>query len=219
MKQLLIVDDNPTNLKLLEILLNKQGCNVVHFSSTDDCIAWFQQYKPKLDLSIFDYEIDQRNGYQLATELKTLGLNGNCILLTALGSLDYAEFDPQVIKAIFNKPINLSDVTYMLKRWTFGSAPADARSEPRKEEPPEDGAQDNYLEAFHYQAGTYHTLQLAPLNSSKRGKGYRLIQGTPPMSGTEIVLPDGQNYSIRWVRTDSDSTTFGTCRIEPVSPQ
>lgn len=208
----LIVDDNPTNLRILEILLNKQGYKVVAFTDCRECLEWYRRHGDSLDLAILDYEMTERNGDVLARDLRQAGYQGNCLILTALGSLDRAALiEGSRIHAILNKPINLSDVVYLTKRWASGGGEEDARSESRQNHPAQ-----RDQEIFLFQDGAYHALKVDELNCSSQGRGYELKEGVAPLPGTEIVLNDGQNFSIRWVKPFNATYRFGVCRIEPL---
>lgn len=212
MKTVLIVDDNPTNLRILEMLLKKQGCSVVAFTGTAQALAWTADNGGDLDLAILDFEMDEMNGDCLALAIREGGFEGNCLILTALGTLDRASLvEGSRIQAVLNKPINMTDIAYIIKRWASTGREEDARSEPRScHQVPEQ------KEIFLFQSGTYHALNVRVRDCSDRGNGYLLQQGTPPDPGAEIMLSDGQNYSVRWVRPCGDSCRFGVCRIEPL---
>lgn len=85
MTSVLIVDDTSTNLKILEILLKKQGCRVASFEDPNEALAWFKTSASSTDLAILDFEMPAKDGSQLALELRECGFGGNCLILTALG--------------------------------------------------------------------------------------------------------------------------------------
>jgi|GEM_PF-6186619 len=210
MKKVLIVDDNPTNLRILEMLLKKQDCRVIAFSDGYKCLNWVDEHVNSLDLAILDYEMEAMNGDELAAAIRKRGFTGNCLILTALGTLNKTMLAPgSRIQAILNKPINLSDIAYIIKRWASVGQEGEARSENRLQDPETE-------EIFLFQDGTYHELNVTRSDSSSRGKGYRLLQGKVPVPGEEVILKDGQNYSIRWVKSTGHNYHFGACRIEPM---
>ena len=213
MTSVLIVDDTSTNLKILEILLKKQGCRVASFEDPNEALAWFKTSASSTDLAILDFEMPAKDGSQLALELRECGFGGNCLILTALGTLDIEELPSEAkIDSILNKPINLTDVTYIMKRWGEKAELVDCRFELRK--PNLEVSQT--VEVFLFQDGIYHTITVKEVNTSGRGIGATLISGVLPKPGAEIMLSTGQNYSVRWVRTLRGEKAIGLCRIEPV---
>lgn len=212
MTNVLIVDDTSTNLKILEILLKKQGCLVSSFAKPNEALKWLRASSTSIDLAILDYEMPEMNGSQLAMELRKSGFSGNCLILTALGSLDLEQLPHEAkINSILNKPINLTDVSYILKRWGEKSEQIDCRSETRRP-----SNEDSEIEAYLFQNGIYHAIVVNKTNSSERGIGLSLNEGEQPKPGSEVMLLSGQNYSVRWVRTLKREVLFGLCRIERV---
>ncbi|MEC8428749.1 MAG: response regulator [Pseudomonadota bacterium] len=213
MTNVLVVDDTSTNLKILEILLKKQGCLVTSFEDPNEALDWFKTSTFNIDLAILDFEMPEKNGSQLALELRECGFKGKCLILTALGTLDIEALPSEAkIDSILNKPINLTDVTYILKRWGEKAELVDCRFELRKPNLEVSQA----VEVFLFQDGIYHTITIKEINASGRGIGAEVISGALPKPGAEIMLSTGQNYSVRWVRTLRGAKAIGLCRIEPV---
>lgn len=66
---ILIVDDNPTNLKLARILLAVEGYVVRTAASADDALLTLQTFTPKLIL--MDVQLPGMDGLALTRQLKT----------------------------------------------------------------------------------------------------------------------------------------------------
>lgn len=212
MKTVLIVDDNPVNIRILKMLLVRQGCIVHDFNHPHDALQWIDKQPLSVDLAILDFEMDELNGDELAAGMRKAGFQGNCLILTALGTLDKSLLAAgSRIQAIINKPINLTDINYILKRWATLGQELDARAEER-----DDSDATGEQEIFLFQNGVYHSLKVQQINNSNGGNGYVLINGIQPKPGSEMMRGDGQNLSIRWVKPFQSSSRFGACVIEEI---
>src|SRR4051812_42860243 len=67
-KRVLIVDDNPDNLNLLEEIFISQGDEVKAVLKTDDILKLTESFKP--DVVLLDYILDGINGGELCCQLK-----------------------------------------------------------------------------------------------------------------------------------------------------
>ncbi len=82
---ILIVDDEPKNCKLLEVLLRHQGYHTVCAASGDGALTMIEKQAP--DLILLDVMMPTRDGYEVARILKAhpLSLNIPIIMVSALG--------------------------------------------------------------------------------------------------------------------------------------
>ncbi|MDE1166162.1 MAG: EAL domain-containing protein [Pseudomonas sp.] len=82
---LLIVDDEPTVRKLLEVLLQNQGYRTLVAGSGEQALALVEQQPP--DLILLDIMMPGMDGYEVARQLKANGETSNIpiIMLSALG--------------------------------------------------------------------------------------------------------------------------------------
>jgi CheY-like chemotaxis protein len=65
---ILIVDDNPTNLKLSKLLLVKEGYQVLTAGSAEEALKSLENVKPRLIL--MDIQLPGMNGLELTAQLK-----------------------------------------------------------------------------------------------------------------------------------------------------
>ncbi len=212
MKQILIVDDTSTNLRILEILLKKCGCEVYPFVSPESCLEWASDNWQNIDLVIVDYQMPGMNGDGLAVKLRRLGCVCHIIILTGYSGLSPAALDQEAkIDAIMNKPISINDVRYILERWSDQVQIMDARRESRIEM-----VKDDAQEIFIYRDGFYISINVRCINRSEHGIAFVLNANDSGVVSTsnEIMLKSGVNYSVRWSRQRPEGQCIGCCSIE-----
>lgn len=105
MAKLLIVEDNPDNLKLFRALLTRQGHELTELTSGHGLLDAVRQTSP--DLVLLDIQLPERDGYELLAELRAeFGSDLRVVALTANALKDlHAEglgFD-----ALLTKPIDV----------------------------------------------------------------------------------------------------------------
>ncbi len=85
-KRVLVVDDNATNLRILDRQLKWWGCEVVTEASPLAALERFRSGEP-FDLAILDMQMPDMHGVELASELRSLssGSDMPLILLSSLG--------------------------------------------------------------------------------------------------------------------------------------
>jgi len=86
--RILVVDDQPVNVKLLEKILDTAGyTNVVSTTDSREAAALFQQ--ASTDLVLLDLSMPHKDGFEVLTEIKALEENyPPVIVLTALNDVD-----------------------------------------------------------------------------------------------------------------------------------
>ena len=65
---ILIVDDNPVNLKLVQVLLSSQGYDVRSAGDAEEALAVLQEFQPRLIL--MDVQLPGMDGLELTRRLK-----------------------------------------------------------------------------------------------------------------------------------------------------
>lgn len=85
---ILIVDDDPTSRKLLELLLQHKGYQTVSARTGDEALALIEQRTP--DLILLDIVMPTLDGYQVARILKThpLSLHIPIIIVSSIYDRD-----------------------------------------------------------------------------------------------------------------------------------
>lgn len=72
MATIVVVEDQPDNLKLLTTLLKIKGHTVIGLASGDTLAEVMRTHQPTPDLVLLDIQLPGRDGYELLEELKTL---------------------------------------------------------------------------------------------------------------------------------------------------
>src|ERR1051325_8774488 len=88
MAKILIVDDEPFNLDVLEQELADRGYAVERAENGAAALAGFEASRP--DLILLDYQMPDMNGIEVMKELKARGNEAAVILLTAYGTIERA---------------------------------------------------------------------------------------------------------------------------------
>lgn len=85
---IMIVDDNPANLKLLEDMLRQQGYEVRSFPRGRLALSAADQEPP--DLILLDINMPEMNGYEVCERLKSSGLLADIpvIFISALNATE-----------------------------------------------------------------------------------------------------------------------------------
>jgi signal transduction histidine kinase/DNA-binding response OmpR family regulator len=125
-KRILAVDDNAAHRGILARQFLKWGLEPVLVATPAEAIARLAQ--GRFDLVLFDYEMPEMNGVQLARRLKELGLvTGVPLILSGWSSLSQREMlgdiDDNPFDAFLTKPIKSDQLTEILGR-LLGAAPA-----------------------------------------------------------------------------------------------
>ncbi len=112
---ILIIDDEPMQLKALSGFLKKQGFEVQTTTSGIEGIQLVQQHP--IDLVITDYKMPDRNGLEVLHEVKNINPEVDVVVMTAYGSIDSAK---EAMKAgaidYLTKPIDLVQLELVIKK-------------------------------------------------------------------------------------------------------
>lgn len=109
------VDDNETMLDLTaDILrLERSECDIKTFVSPTQALAFLKENE--CDLLLTDFSMPVMNGVDLITQVKSLGLNAYCILVT--GSSPYAlreHYPGDVFDALLKKPYSYRELLSLI---------------------------------------------------------------------------------------------------------
>ncbi len=72
MATIVVVEDQPDNLKLITTLLGLKGHQVIGLASGDGLLEVMRTHQPPPALILLDIQLPGRDGYQLLEDLKTL---------------------------------------------------------------------------------------------------------------------------------------------------
>src|SRR5258706_5346030 len=86
--KILIVDDEPLNVEVLEQELGDRGYAVERAGSGAEALAAFESFRP--ELIFVDYQMPDMNGIEVLKELKRRGNEAPVIVLTAYGTVERA---------------------------------------------------------------------------------------------------------------------------------
>lgn len=101
-KQLLVVDDNPTNRQILELQLKHIGLRPSIASSGDEALQLLRN--SQFDAVISDLRMPEMDGIELATLIKRERPEMPVILLSSLGN-DSKKKYPELFTVVLNKPV------------------------------------------------------------------------------------------------------------------
>jgi CheY-like chemotaxis protein len=81
---ILVVDDNPANLKLLSYVLANQGYEIRTAADADEALAVLQGFRPRLIL--LDLQLPGMDGWELARRLKADPAHGTVLIVAVTAS-------------------------------------------------------------------------------------------------------------------------------------
>ncbi|MBI2361203.1 MAG: response regulator, partial [Deltaproteobacteria bacterium] len=86
--RILIVDDEPMNLDLLEQELLDQGHHIERAADGPETLRRIESFVP--DLILLDYQMPQMNGLDVLREIRNRGERIPVIMITANGTIELA---------------------------------------------------------------------------------------------------------------------------------
>ena len=135
--RLLIVDDNPTNCRILALQSGKWGMNARTAASGEQALAWLRAGE-QFDLALLDMQMPGMDGLMLASEIRKLpnGANLPLVLLTSMGVRpDSPEFVNAGFATCLTKPIKPAQLFESLVRVVSGIRTAPAAKTVQKLDP------------------------------------------------------------------------------------
>lgn len=101
---ILVAEDNPSNYKLLEVILSKRF-HLVHAWNGREAVEMFKEHNPQLIL--MDIQMPEMNGYEATEQIRALSPTVPIMALTAYA---YASDEEKILQSGMNsymsKPIN-----------------------------------------------------------------------------------------------------------------
>ncbi len=102
-KKVLVIDDNPTNLRILKVQLKKWKMVVVAVSSGKEALEIVSQQQD-IDLVITDMQMPDMAGLELSTKIKAIQKNLPIILLSSIGN-ETKKMNPTLFSSVLTKPV------------------------------------------------------------------------------------------------------------------
>ncbi len=121
MRTILVVDDEPMALKLVQSILEKRGFEVLASTSPKQAVKVFQEHGERIELLISDVVMPEMDGPKLASHL--VGLNPDLPVLFMSGFLTENEVgDASVIAqyAFIRKPFRPSTLVQAVRKMLTG---------------------------------------------------------------------------------------------------
>lgn len=114
---IMVVDDNPQLLALLEDYLEMSHYDVIQAANADSALKLFKKHKPRIVLT--DVVMPKHSGIQLITELREIDPEVHIVAMTGgcrvEGVEDYIEMCYTVgANAVITKPFDLSHLKELL---------------------------------------------------------------------------------------------------------
>ena len=135
--RLLIVDDNPTNRRILALQTSKWGMLSRSAQSAAQALEWMKE-GDAFDLAILDMQMPEMDGLMLAREIRQLpnSMMMPLVLLTSMGvRTDNPAFAGAAFASCLTKPIKPAQLHEVLLRVISGSKPMAKKSAPMKLDP------------------------------------------------------------------------------------
>ena len=108
-KRVLIVDDNRTNRRILQLQVEKWGLRARETESPAEALEWIRQGDP-YDLALLDYQMPGMDGVTLAKAIRQLpeGQSLALVLLSSIGQTLSVRPGEAEFAAVLSKPVKLS---------------------------------------------------------------------------------------------------------------
>lgn len=135
--RLLIVDDNPTNRRILTLQTSKWGMIPRTATSGSQALEWMKQGEA-FDMAILDMQMPEMDGLMLARRIRELpgSVMMPLVLLTSMGvRTDNPTFTSVAFASCLTKPIKPAQLHEVLMRVVSGAKPAVRKSTPAKLDP------------------------------------------------------------------------------------
>jgi signal transduction histidine kinase/DNA-binding response OmpR family regulator len=111
-KRMLIVDDNATNRRILQLQSARWGMDARDTGSPNEAVAWLAR-GDRFDLAIVDMHMPELDGLELARELRALDASMPIVLFSSLGRREAGDREG-LFAAYLSKPLHQSHLFDML---------------------------------------------------------------------------------------------------------
>ena len=117
-ERILIVDDNPINLKLVHVLLGGRGYAVRTATDAEEALAVLREFQPQLIL--MDLQLPGMDGLQLTRSLKANPAHGQTVILALTAYAmkgDEEKIREGGCEAYISKPISVASFLRTVERF------------------------------------------------------------------------------------------------------
>ena len=117
MKSVLIVDDEQIVLDVLQRILSRLGYNTIISNSGMDAIRLYQENH--FDLVLLDVLMPEKNGFEIAKELRKINPDQKIVMVTGLGEdavETQAASEKVGIHTVLSKPFSFEKVKTVLNK-------------------------------------------------------------------------------------------------------
>lgn len=118
MKNILIIDDDPATTRLLEVLLTREGYNILTENLSDNAMQATKNYQP--DLIILDLMMPGTDGFEICQTMKNDPELAKIPVLM-FTSANQADIRKQALAVGINeyitKPIHPNDLKLKIREW------------------------------------------------------------------------------------------------------
>mgnify|MGYP001224165334 FL=1 len=117
-KQILVVDDEPSWLKSMAVMLRREGYQVKEANSAAEALTLLIKYRP--DLIVSDLTMPDMNGFELLDKIKHLPtISGTPVVFLSAIDDFYAKKVARELgaKACLPKPYDKNDMVSILKQY------------------------------------------------------------------------------------------------------
>ncbi|MDX1695220.1 MAG: response regulator, partial [Ketobacteraceae bacterium] len=118
-KQILLVEDNPVNLKVLNKMVEKQGYSTLIAENGMQAVQLLQDYK--VDLVLMDCQMPVMDGFEATREIRQMHNGNQHVPIVAVTANTLSEDEAQCYDAGMNgfvpKPINQKVIQSLLLKW------------------------------------------------------------------------------------------------------
>ena len=122
-EQILVVDDNPANLKLMEFLLDGEGYEIRTAGDAEEALSVLQDFQPRLIL--MDLQLPGMSGLDLTRRLKAEPATQGVVIL-ALTAFAMKGDEQRALDAgcdgYVAKPIDVETLPALIARYLAGAA-------------------------------------------------------------------------------------------------
>lgn len=124
---ILVVDDNPINLKLLRVLLEEEGYDVKTATDAEEALDLLKSFRPRLIL--MDLQLPGMHGLELTRKLKTDAKTKDTIIIAVTAYAMKGDDDKAALAGCdgyITKPIDTRALPGVLARHLTGAKPQEA---------------------------------------------------------------------------------------------